>query len=213
MKSGRDNFCKFAKVPVTISDFLPVTKQKVPVTNQLFFLRNFKSPVKVTGFFFREKFIGHSFIRNPEISLFCRTKGGKRQVLFCLPGKVHTSFIQNLVGFQLFYKDVYIFFRNFVCFCSVFLFLEECKYHKFIWSQSRFFAIVKKKAAFSALQSNFSKNSLIDFVQENKVRYLCTQNKGYLRWDLQKPEIPTTNKRWSTHAREILSYKLKKNLH
>ena len=73
-KSARDNFW-----------FLPVIKQKVPVTNQLFFLRNFKSPVKVTGFFFREKFIGHSFIRNPEILLFCRTKGGKREVLFCLP--------------------------------------------------------------------------------------------------------------------------------
>ena len=43
-KSARDNFW-----------FLPVTKQKVPVTNQLFFLRNFKSPVKVTGFFFQGK--------------------------------------------------------------------------------------------------------------------------------------------------------------
>ena len=59
-KSARDNFW-----------FLPVTKQKVPVTNQLFFLQNFKSPVKVTGFFFREEIIGHSLIRNPEISLFC----------------------------------------------------------------------------------------------------------------------------------------------
>ena len=40
-KSARDNFW-----------FLAVTKQKVPVTNQFIFLRNFKSPVKVTGFFF-----------------------------------------------------------------------------------------------------------------------------------------------------------------
>ena len=70
-KSARDNFW-----------FLPVTKQKVPVTNQLFFLRNFKLPVKVTSFFFKLKFIGHSFIRNPEISLFCCTKEEKDQFCF-----------------------------------------------------------------------------------------------------------------------------------
>ena len=69
-KSARDNFW-----------FLPVIKQKVPVTKQLFFLRNFKSPVKVTGFLFRQKFIGHSLIRNPKISLFSRCDSCKTKIL------------------------------------------------------------------------------------------------------------------------------------
>ena len=76
-----------------------VKKKKSAPNKPVIFLRNFKSPVKVTGFFFfREKFIGHSFIRNPEISLFYRIKGGKREVLFCLPliSLQHSRNSQNL---------------------------------------------------------------------------------------------------------------------
>ena len=35
---------------------------------------------------------------------------GKKKMFFCFPGKVHTLFIQKLVGFQLFYnKDVFFY--------------------------------------------------------------------------------------------------------
>ena len=76
--------------------FLPVIKQKVPVTNQLFYLPNFKSPVKVTGFFFSEKFIRHSFIRNPEISFFLPNKKRKKRSSFLFT----TNFTTALENFS-----------------------------------------------------------------------------------------------------------------
>ena len=103
-KSGRDNFCKFAKVPVTISDFCPWQNKKCPWQTSYFFSEILSYLLKLPVFFFKLKFIGHSFIRNPEISLFCCTKGGKRQVLFCLPliSQQHSRISQNYLEYKAF---------------------------------------------------------------------------------------------------------------
>ena len=60
--SGRDNFYKFAKVPVTISDFWPWQNKKCPWQTSLFFSEILSSQLKLpVFFFFSEEFIGHSF--------------------------------------------------------------------------------------------------------------------------------------------------------
>ena len=82
-KSARDNFW-----------FLPVTKQKVPVTNQLFFLRNFKSPVKVTGFFFQGK-VHWSFIHSkPGNFAFLPNKRRKKRSSFLFT-TIFTTAVEN----------------------------------------------------------------------------------------------------------------------
>ena len=67
--SGRDNFYKFAKVPVTISDFWPWQNKKCPWQTSLFFSEILSPQLKLPVFFFQRR-VHWSFIRNPEISLF-----------------------------------------------------------------------------------------------------------------------------------------------
>ena len=64
-------------------------------------------------FFFLIKFMGHSF---NQIVKLC---------IFFFPEKVHEAFIQDLVGFSLFFLKVgcVFFFHIFGCFLCVFFFL------------------------------------------------------------------------------------------
>ena len=79
-KSARDNFW-----------FFPVKKQKVPVTNQLFFLRNFKSPVKVTGFFSgKSSLVIHSF-ETRKFCFFAEQKEEKEKFFFVYHYFHHSS--------------------------------------------------------------------------------------------------------------------------
>ena len=158
-------------------------KTKSDRDKSVIFLRNFKSLVKVNAFFSRKSSLVIHWFETRKFRFFAAQKEEKDKLFFVY----QESFIRHSFkiwwGFNYFIKTyLYIFFPDILCvFFLAFLFLEKYKCHKFSWSKSRFFSIVKKKELFQQFNQIVPKLSSIDFVHENKVRHLCTQNKGYLR--------------------------------
>ena len=131
--------------------------------------------------------MGQSINQIEKFCLFFFLRSGKKKIQGCIfffPEKVHEPFIQDLVGFSLFFYEsvVCFFFSKFLCVFCVFFF--SCKSSHSIHSidlEAVFFflSLEKKNTAFLIIQSIFPQNvEEMNFNRKKKKydTFGCTQD-------------------------------------
>ena len=124
--------------------------------------------------------MGHSFNQIVKLCIFFFREAEKKDkgVFFFFPEKVHEAFIQDLVGFSLFFLKVgcVFFFPHFWVFfvCFFFPVKVHIAIHSFNLEAVFFFSSLEKKnTAFSFIQSIFPQSvKKMNFYRKKKIRYL-----------------------------------------